>query len=88
MYQGKMKEFIMGAYMVYGILYILYMNQFFMTSDKIRILYSWTKKQKTLKYMLEWKLLLPLPRYKKKTGASVTCKWSNRNLWFFYISFS
>lgn len=40
MYQGKMKEFIMGAYMVYGILYILYMNQFFMTSDKIRILYS------------------------------------------------
>lgn len=37
MYQGKMKEFIMGAYMVYG---ILYMNQFFMTSDKIRILYS------------------------------------------------
>lgn len=25
---------------IYGILYILYMNQFFMTSDKIRILYS------------------------------------------------
>lgn len=37
MYQCKMKEFTMGAYIIYG---ILYMYQFFMTSDKIRILYS------------------------------------------------